>query len=139
VNLSTETCRVELKRLINEKIVASCWLFTSLYENDARTPKHQTVLLRAVRNPNYIPISLNRSEADSKTLQDDTQPHLLASFFLKRTAINAVIFPTSNYSSILDQFLYCIILALSFPSNGEMVGVVSVGVFGHIFSYVRGI
>jgi hypothetical protein len=30
-NLSPETCRPELKRLINEKVVASCWLFTSLY------------------------------------------------------------------------------------------------------------
>jgi len=29
--LSPETCRAELKRLINEKAVASCWLFTSLY------------------------------------------------------------------------------------------------------------
>ena len=35
-NLSPETCRAELKRLIYEKFVASCWLFTSfvfhLYE-----------------------------------------------------------------------------------------------------------
>ena len=30
-NLSPETCRAELKRSINEKVVASCWLFTSLY------------------------------------------------------------------------------------------------------------
>ena len=30
-NLSPETCRAELKRLINEKVVGSCWLFTSLY------------------------------------------------------------------------------------------------------------
>ena len=30
-NLSSETCRAELKRLINEKVVASCWSFTSLY------------------------------------------------------------------------------------------------------------
>ena len=30
-NSSPETCRAELKRLINEKVVASCWLFTSLY------------------------------------------------------------------------------------------------------------
>ena len=29
-NLSSEICRAELKRLINEKVVASCWLFTSL-------------------------------------------------------------------------------------------------------------
>ena len=29
-NLSPETCRAEIKRLINEKVVASCWLFTSL-------------------------------------------------------------------------------------------------------------
>ena len=28
---SPETSRAELKRLINEKVVASCWLFTSLY------------------------------------------------------------------------------------------------------------
>ena len=31
-NLSPETCWAELKRLINEKAVASCWLFTSLYK-----------------------------------------------------------------------------------------------------------
>jgi hypothetical protein len=30
-NLPPETCRADLKRLINEKVVASCWLFTSLY------------------------------------------------------------------------------------------------------------
>jgi hypothetical protein len=30
-NLSPETCRADLKRLINEKVVASCWLLTSLY------------------------------------------------------------------------------------------------------------
>ena len=30
-NLSSETCCADLKRLINEKVVASCWLFTSLY------------------------------------------------------------------------------------------------------------
>ena len=30
VNLSSETCIAELKRWINEKVVASCWLFTSL-------------------------------------------------------------------------------------------------------------
>ena len=30
-NLSPETCRVDLKRLINEKVVASCWLFTLLH------------------------------------------------------------------------------------------------------------
>ena len=34
-NLSPETCKAELKRiiqrLINEKVVASCWLLTSLY------------------------------------------------------------------------------------------------------------
>ena len=30
MNLSPETFRAELKRLINEKVVASCWLFTSL-------------------------------------------------------------------------------------------------------------
>ena len=30
-NLSPETCNADLKRLINEKVVASCWLFTSLY------------------------------------------------------------------------------------------------------------
>ena len=29
--MSPETCRAELKRLINEKVAASCWLFTSLY------------------------------------------------------------------------------------------------------------
>ena len=29
-NLSPETCRADLKRLINEKVSASCWLFTSL-------------------------------------------------------------------------------------------------------------
>ena len=29
LNLSPETCRAELKRLLNEKVVASCWLFTS--------------------------------------------------------------------------------------------------------------
>ena len=28
-NLSPETCRADLKRLINEKVVASCWLFTA--------------------------------------------------------------------------------------------------------------
>jgi hypothetical protein len=28
--LSPETCRAELKILINEKVVASCWLFTLL-------------------------------------------------------------------------------------------------------------
>ena len=28
--MSPETCRAELKRLINEKVVESCWLFTSL-------------------------------------------------------------------------------------------------------------
>ena len=28
-NLSPEICRAELKRLINDKVVASCWLFTS--------------------------------------------------------------------------------------------------------------
>jgi hypothetical protein len=31
-NLSPETCRADLKRLINEKVLASCWLFTSLYQ-----------------------------------------------------------------------------------------------------------
>ena len=29
-NLSPETCKAVLKRLINEKVFASCWLFTSL-------------------------------------------------------------------------------------------------------------
>ena len=29
-NLSPETCRADLKRLINEIVVASCWLFTSM-------------------------------------------------------------------------------------------------------------
>ena len=28
--MSPETCRADLKRLINEKVVASCWLFTLL-------------------------------------------------------------------------------------------------------------
>ena len=31
-NLSPETCRADLKRLLKEKVVASCWLFTSLYK-----------------------------------------------------------------------------------------------------------
>ena len=31
--MSPKTCRAELKRLVNEKVVASCWLFTSLYYN----------------------------------------------------------------------------------------------------------
>ena len=43
-NLSSETCRSELKRLMNEKIVASCWLFTSLYQNYARSHKHHASL-----------------------------------------------------------------------------------------------
>ena len=30
VNLSPETCRADLKRLINVEVVASCWLLTSL-------------------------------------------------------------------------------------------------------------
>ena len=30
-NWSPETCRADLKRLLNGKVVASCWLFTSLY------------------------------------------------------------------------------------------------------------
>ena len=30
-NLSPEICRAEIKRLINEKVVAYCWLFTSLF------------------------------------------------------------------------------------------------------------
>jgi hypothetical protein len=30
-NLSPETCRAELNKLIKEKVVASCWLFTTLY------------------------------------------------------------------------------------------------------------
>jgi len=30
--LSPETCRAELKRLINGKVVASCWLLTLLYQ-----------------------------------------------------------------------------------------------------------
>jgi hypothetical protein len=30
-NLSPETCRADLKRLINEKVIAYCWLLTSLY------------------------------------------------------------------------------------------------------------
>ena len=29
--MSPETCMTELKGLINEKVVASCWLFTLLY------------------------------------------------------------------------------------------------------------
>ena len=29
--LSPETCRADLKRLINEKVIVSCWLLTSLY------------------------------------------------------------------------------------------------------------
>ena len=29
-NLSPETCRADLRRLINERVVASCWLLTSL-------------------------------------------------------------------------------------------------------------
>jgi len=28
--LSPETCRAELKRLINEKVVTPCWLLTSV-------------------------------------------------------------------------------------------------------------
>jgi len=40
-NLLPETCRTELKRLINEKFVASCWVFKSLYWNDAWSHKHQ--------------------------------------------------------------------------------------------------
>ena len=30
-NMPPETCWADLKRIINEKVVASCWLFTSLY------------------------------------------------------------------------------------------------------------
>ena len=30
-NLSPGTCRADLKRLINERVFASCWLLTSLY------------------------------------------------------------------------------------------------------------
>ena len=30
-NLSPETCWADLKRLLNEKVVASCWFFASLY------------------------------------------------------------------------------------------------------------
>ena len=33
--MSPETYRAELKRLINEKVVASCWLFTSVRYLDA--------------------------------------------------------------------------------------------------------
>jgi hypothetical protein len=40
-NLSPETCRAELKRLINKIVIASCWLPTSLYSNDARSHKHR--------------------------------------------------------------------------------------------------
>ena len=29
--MSFETCRADLKRLINDKVVAFCWLFTWLY------------------------------------------------------------------------------------------------------------
>jgi hypothetical protein len=36
--LSPETCRDDLKRLIKEYIVASCWLLTSLY--DYCQPQH---------------------------------------------------------------------------------------------------
>ena len=42
--MSPETCWADLKRLINEKVVASCWLFTSLYSHiklqGARRRKH---------------------------------------------------------------------------------------------------
>ena len=31
MNLSPETCWADFKRLINEKVVASCWLFTSSF------------------------------------------------------------------------------------------------------------
>ena len=36
--MSSKTCRAELKRLINEKVVASCSLFTSLYVNEPSSP-----------------------------------------------------------------------------------------------------
>ena len=43
-NLSPETCRADLNRLINEKVVASCWLITSLFSPvsnaQARTVKN---------------------------------------------------------------------------------------------------
>ena len=42
-NLSPETCRAELKRLINEKVVASFWLFTSAYLFQALSPNVKTV------------------------------------------------------------------------------------------------
>ena len=42
--MSPKTCMAELKRLIIEKVVASCWLFTSLYQNDALSHGHQILL-----------------------------------------------------------------------------------------------
>jgi len=86
----------------------------------------------------YIPIYLNRSQAGCKNIKITHSPGFSPVSFQK-SRINSVIFPTSNYSTISNQFPACIILAFLFPSFGEMIGVVSVGVFGPIFSYVRGI
>ena len=46
VNLAPETCRAELKRLINENVVASCWLFISLYFSQIFEKKNVHVISR---------------------------------------------------------------------------------------------
>ena len=53
-NLSPETCRAELKRLINEKGVASRWLLTSLYWWCSVTQTSWTIPFRKTRKKNRL-------------------------------------------------------------------------------------
>ena len=67
-SVSPETCRAELKRLIHEKVVASCWLCTSLYRFT-----HLLCLLMRLQSPGQEPIAQLYCLAE--TLMDEQRIH----------------------------------------------------------------
>ena len=68
-NLSPEKCRAELKSLINEKVVASCWLFTSLY-----LKKDRDILCQIIHDQRLTPTWYFVMQFSSAFFQQQTPP-----------------------------------------------------------------
>ena len=116
-NLSPETRRAELKRLIKEKFVASFWLLTSMYWWCTVTQTSSTFWPTRTQNfsggccPSALIFSSNCHDTFLSKLQINTAPHLLPRLpdgpfqrsFFDNKLLYIYSFPHTSYA--LSQFL----------------------------------
>jgi len=127
-NLSPKTCRADLKRLINEKVVASCWLLTSLnyrhvqtldtISNTVELPRHDEAYVAERVKPASVIDCINVQATVSST---SWQTILYFCYYKIIHNYSVLLFQTYNNGWFHSQYTTKCYQALSIYSHFQVV------------------